>query len=118
MINIKGVHLIFQVVDVISGKYDDSIGSVLIVDCRYPYEYDGGHVPVSVQSENTIKIPNVIIVHIGTIFISFYSLLVFVFFGGCFVLFLFFFWFFFKYSFIPVHRMPLTLIDQKTFSSY
>ena len=37
---------ILQVVDVISGKYDDSIGSVLIVDCRYPYEYDGGHVPV------------------------------------------------------------------------
>ena len=37
----------FQVVDVISGKYDEAIGSVLIVDCRYPYEYDGGHVPVS-----------------------------------------------------------------------
>lgn len=38
----------FQVVDVISGKYDEAIGSVLIVDCRYPYEYNGGHVPVSV----------------------------------------------------------------------
>ena len=37
----------FQVVDVISGKYDEAIGSVLIVDCRYPYEYNGGHVPVS-----------------------------------------------------------------------
>nr|XP_022336082.1 M-phase inducer phosphatase-like [Crassostrea virginica] len=38
------------VVDVISGKYDDSIGSVLIVDCRYPYEYDGGHVPGSINA--------------------------------------------------------------------
>ena len=44
----------FQVVDVISGKYDEAIGSVLIVDCRYPYEYDGGHVPVSLTCTYTI----------------------------------------------------------------
>ncbi|XP_062611440.1 M-phase inducer phosphatase 1-like [Saccostrea cucullata] len=37
------------VVDIISGKYDDVIGSCLIVDCRYPYEYEGGHVPGAIN---------------------------------------------------------------------
>eukprot|EP00105_Crassostrea_gigas_P045175 XP_019929323.1 PREDICTED: M-phase inducer phosphatase [Crassostrea gigas] len=28
------------------GDYDDVIGSYQIIDCRYPYEYEGGHVKV------------------------------------------------------------------------
>ncbi|KAJ8317422.1 hypothetical protein KUTeg_005326 [Tegillarca granosa] len=30
--------------DVLRGDYDDVIGSYRIIDCRYPYEYEGGHV--------------------------------------------------------------------------
>ena len=30
--------------EVLQGKYTSSINSTIIVDCRYPYEYEGGHV--------------------------------------------------------------------------
>ncbi|KAM4709033.1 M-phase inducer phosphatase 2 isoform 2-T2 [Discoglossus pictus] len=30
--------------DVLSGKYQDMIDRCLIIDCRYPYEYEGGHI--------------------------------------------------------------------------
>ncbi|CAN2388316.1 positive regulation of cell cycle G2/M phase transition [Pristimantis euphronides] len=30
--------------DVLEGKYKDHIGHCVIVDCRYPYEYEGGHI--------------------------------------------------------------------------
>lgn len=30
--------------DLIRGKYDDTVASFKVVDCRYPYEYDGGHI--------------------------------------------------------------------------
>ncbi|KAG1678652.1 M-phase inducer phosphatase [Nymphon striatum] len=32
------------VCDLIDGQYDDQIHSFEIIDCRYPYEYDGGHI--------------------------------------------------------------------------
>ena len=37
----------FQMADVVDGCYDDKLGHVTIVDCRYPYEYEGGHIKVS-----------------------------------------------------------------------
>ncbi|XP_052062001.1 M-phase inducer phosphatase 3-like [Mytilus californianus] len=30
---------------VLNGKYDDTIGSVRIIDSRYSYEFEGGHIP-------------------------------------------------------------------------
>lgn len=30
--------------DLIGGTYSESIGSYRIIDCRYPYEFDGGHI--------------------------------------------------------------------------
>ena len=30
--------------DVINGSYDDVIDSYRIIDCRYPYEFEGGHI--------------------------------------------------------------------------
>ncbi|XP_052791968.1 M-phase inducer phosphatase 1-like [Mya arenaria] len=30
--------------DVICGRFNDVIGNVTIVDCRYPYEFEGGHI--------------------------------------------------------------------------
>ncbi|KAM4809468.1 M-phase inducer phosphatase 2 [Rhinophrynus dorsalis] len=34
---------------VLSGKYKDVIERCVIVDCRYPYEYDGGHIKGAVN---------------------------------------------------------------------
>ncbi|CAF0991239.1 unnamed protein product [Brachionus calyciflorus] len=31
-------------VDLINGKYQDKIGKFIILDARYPYEFDGGHI--------------------------------------------------------------------------
>ncbi|OWF49483.1 M-phase inducer phosphatase-like isoform X1 [Mizuhopecten yessoensis] len=30
--------------DVLAGKFDDSVSSFRVIDCRYPYEYEGGHI--------------------------------------------------------------------------
>lgn len=37
----------------ISGRYDDVISSFRLIDCRYPYEYEGGHVMVRTVSIST-----------------------------------------------------------------
>ena len=31
-------------VDVLGGKYDSFVNNVTIIDCRYPFEYEGGHI--------------------------------------------------------------------------
>ncbi|NWZ15591.1 MPIP2 phosphatase, partial [Agelaius phoeniceus] len=36
-------------VAVLSGSYSSFIGSSVVVDCRYPYEYEGGHVKGAVN---------------------------------------------------------------------
>lgn len=33
-------------VAVLSGQFSSFIDSCVIVDCRYPYEYEGGHIKV------------------------------------------------------------------------
>ncbi|XP_068130189.1 M-phase inducer phosphatase 2 [Hyperolius riggenbachi] len=35
--------------EVLQGKFQDRIDRCLIVDCRYPYEYDGGHIKGAVN---------------------------------------------------------------------
>ena len=35
--------------DVLNGDYDAEFSRVSIVDCRYPYEYDGGHIQGAVN---------------------------------------------------------------------
>lgn len=37
----------FQVSDLIRGNHSSKIDDYVIVDCRYPYEYQGGHIKVS-----------------------------------------------------------------------
>ena len=32
--------------DLLEGQYDDVISGYRIIDCRYPYEYNGGHIKV------------------------------------------------------------------------
>ncbi|CDW59549.1 M-phase inducer phosphatase [Trichuris trichiura] len=36
-------------VELIEGQFQDSIASFLIIDCRYPYEYNGGHIRTAVN---------------------------------------------------------------------
>lgn len=31
---------------VLSGEYSDVVEKAIIVDCRYPYEFEGGHIQV------------------------------------------------------------------------
>jgi len=33
--------------DVLNNVYADVIDELIVIDCRYPYEYDGGHITVS-----------------------------------------------------------------------
>ena len=35
--------------DVINGKYHSSIDRMTIIDCRYPYEFEGGHIEGAVN---------------------------------------------------------------------
>lgn len=42
---------------VLNHEYDHVIESALVVDCRFPYEYDGGHIRVSIlRRRGVIKI--------------------------------------------------------------
>ena len=38
----------FKVASLIRGEYEDSLHKFDIIDCRYPYEYKGGHIQVSI----------------------------------------------------------------------
>ncbi|XP_071609188.1 LOW QUALITY PROTEIN: M-phase inducer phosphatase 2 [Heliangelus exortis] len=38
-----------MMVAVLTGQFSGSIGSCVIVDCRYPYEYEGGHIKGAVN---------------------------------------------------------------------
>ncbi|KAM9378010.1 M-phase inducer phosphatase 2 [Phaethornis superciliosus] len=38
-----------MMVSVLMGQFSSSIGSCVIVDCRYPYEYEGGHIKGAVN---------------------------------------------------------------------
>lgn len=40
-------------VDLMNGHYSDHIGAYAIVDCRYPYEYEGGHIEGAVNIFST-----------------------------------------------------------------
>lgn len=35
-----------QIVSVLTGKFESFIKECVIIDCRYPYEYEGGHIKV------------------------------------------------------------------------
>jgi len=33
---------------ILNKEYDDKLASYTIIDCRYPYEYTGGHIKVHI----------------------------------------------------------------------
>ncbi len=42
-----------QLIRALEGEYKDSIGMLMIVDCRYGYEFSGGHIRGAVNFTNT-----------------------------------------------------------------
>jgi len=40
------VHTVY---DLLNGKYNQSFDEILIIDCRYTYEYEGGHIPGAIS---------------------------------------------------------------------
>lgn len=44
-------------VDVLNGEYDDDFDELYVIDCRFDYEYDGGHIPnaVNLNSPNSFQ---------------------------------------------------------------
>lgn len=40
------INILFQMSDLLRGHFDDVIDSYKVIDCRYPYEFDGGHIQV------------------------------------------------------------------------
>ena len=38
----------FQLSKVLDGEYSDVVDETVIVDCRYPYEFSGGHIKVCI----------------------------------------------------------------------
>lgn len=34
-------------IDLLRGKYSSEIEQLHVIDCRYPYEYDGGHISIA-----------------------------------------------------------------------
>ena len=36
--------LCLQMVDLLEGAYEDQVENFTVVDCRYPYEFEGGHI--------------------------------------------------------------------------
>lgn len=63
-----------QMVSVLTGKFESFIKQCVIIDCRYPYEYEGGHIKVCWphnSSAGGLKLqPGVTWVLVGLIFIQ------------------------------------------------
>ncbi|XP_067657867.1 M-phase inducer phosphatase-like [Haliotis asinina] len=44
----------------LTGKYDDVISGYQIIDCRYPYEYEGGHIEGAINLHNEAQISELV----------------------------------------------------------
>ncbi|ORZ08848.1 Rhodanese-like domain-containing protein, partial [Lobosporangium transversale] len=47
--------------DVLDGKYKDKYDLLYIVDCRFPYEFEGGHIKSAVNVNTTDKLEELLL---------------------------------------------------------
>ncbi|XP_060604500.1 M-phase inducer phosphatase 1-like, partial [Ruditapes philippinarum] len=52
--------------DVLCGCYDDEIDHVTVIDCRYPYEFDGGHIKGAINLYTRAAIQEFLLRHSGS----------------------------------------------------
>ncbi len=45
-------------IDVLDGKYDTNYGQSLVVDCRFEYEFEGGHIEGAVNFNDKEQLAN------------------------------------------------------------
>ena len=48
--------LCLQLKDLLAGTYSSHLSNFIIVDCRFEYEYEGGHIPGAVNLNTTAAI--------------------------------------------------------------
>lgn len=48
-------------IDVLDGKYSGFYKQIYIVDCRYPYEFEGGHIPTAINVNSPDVIENLLL---------------------------------------------------------
>lgn len=53
--------MIFQLDDLIDGKYGSQIHDYHIIDCRFDYEYNGGHIPGAVNINTTAAVEELLL---------------------------------------------------------
>ncbi|KAF9924720.1 cell division cycle- protein [Linnemannia zychae] len=54
------------VVDVLEGKYKDKYDVLHIIDCRFPYEFDGGHIKSAVNINTTDELDKLLLQPVTT----------------------------------------------------
>ena len=50
-----------QLDDLMDGRYRDSITDFHVIDCRFDYEYNGGHIPNAVNISTTTAIEELLL---------------------------------------------------------
>lgn len=50
-------------VNILNGLYKNKYKKLFIIDCRYPYEYDGGHLPKSININSPAKLHEIFFSH-------------------------------------------------------
>lgn len=51
----------YQMCAAMNGKYSHVVEKLFIIDCRYPYEFEGGHIKVSTVEFFGLTIDSVIV---------------------------------------------------------
>lgn len=50
-----------QLDNLLDGKYDSRIDKFLVIDCRFDYEYNGGHIPGAININTTAAVEELLL---------------------------------------------------------